>query len=81
LTNGPTVQVPVWQPHDFTFANPARAENLFQVSFAAEITGPGVNNIVLPGFFNGNGRHQLTPPADWGQTPIALQVGERPAVQ
>jgi hypothetical protein len=50
----PVLQVPLWQPQDFSFTNAAGATNPFLVPFSAELAGPKATRLVLPGFYDGN---------------------------
>jgi hypothetical protein len=49
------LQVPRWQPQDFTFRTEARPDQPFAVQFRVEATGPGGVKLSLPGFYDGNG--------------------------
>ena len=59
------LEVPRWQPHDFTFPCDTVAENPFQVAFSVEATGPNGLRLNLPGFFDGDGiwRARVSPTA------------------
>lgn len=54
----PTVNaldVPRWQPHDFSFTAKSEAPNPFQIPFSATVSGPGRIVLSVPGFYDGNG--------------------------
>jgi hypothetical protein len=69
LETDPSIRVPRWQPHDFSFTNLVEGENPFQVPFSAVLTGPDRTRMVLPGFYDGNGtwkvRFSPTTEGDW----------------
>jgi hypothetical protein len=56
---GGAVQVPRWQPHDFSFAAQGAVERPFRVEFSAEITGPKGSKLFVPGFYDGNGAWKI----------------------
>ena len=47
--------VPLWQPHDFSFTAKAETTHPFMVPFSAMARGPGGAVLNVPGFFDGNG--------------------------
>lgn len=49
------LEVPRWQPHDFSFTAKTSPANPFMVAFSASVTGPGGIVLDAPGFFDGNG--------------------------
>jgi hypothetical protein len=49
------IDVPRWQPHDFSFPAKGSAANPFLVDISATVTGPDGKTFTLPGFFDGNG--------------------------
>jgi hypothetical protein len=53
------IEIPRWQPHDFTFSSNSKTDNPFQIQFRATISGPGGAQLNLPGFFDGNGTWKL----------------------
>ena len=63
------VELPRWQPHDFTFAVPAQTTNPFTVRFSAVAKGPNGATLRLPGFYDGGGiwKVRLSAPqeGDW----------------
>jgi hypothetical protein len=48
-----TAEVLRWQPHDFAFHIEQEPNRPFQVSFSAEVTGPGGVKLIVPGFYDG----------------------------
>ncbi len=48
------LQLPHWEPHDFAFTCPVTPADPFQVSFSAEVTGPGGAELTVPGFYDGD---------------------------
>ena len=50
-----SLDVPLWQPRDFTFTAPASQPNPFLVDISATVTGPDGKTFTMPGFFDGNG--------------------------
>jgi hypothetical protein len=48
-------RVPRWEPHDFAFRGEARAANPFLVEFSAMVRGPDGTEMVVPGFYDGDG--------------------------
>lgn len=53
--DGAALQVPRWQPQDFSFTNPPPVQNPFLVQFSAEVSGPSAEKLIVPGFYDGNG--------------------------
>lgn len=49
------VSVPRWQPQDFPFAAKVQAANPFTVPFSAVVKGPDGKEMLVPGFFDGQG--------------------------
>ena len=49
------VEVPRWQPHDFTFAAKVNQGNPFDVSLSANVSGPDGKKMSVPGFYDGDG--------------------------
>lgn len=47
------VDVPRWQPHDFSFTAKLAAANPFMVPLSATVTAPDGKTFALPGFFDG----------------------------
>lgn len=61
-TSFPTARaldVPRWQPHDFSFNAAVDAANPFMVPFSATITAPDGKTFTLPGFFDGDGTWKI----------------------
>ncbi len=60
------IQVPRWQPHDFTFQSQTNDENPFMVSFSATVTRPDGGEFTTLGFYDGNGiwKIRLAPNAE-----------------
>lgn len=48
------LDVPRWQPHDFSFSAKPAAANPFMVPFSATVTAPDGKTFTLSGFFDGN---------------------------
>ena len=53
------IEVPCWQPHDFSFTSTAAQANPFQVTFSAEVTAPDGTKLTIPGFFDGDRRWKV----------------------
>ncbi len=60
------LEVPQWQPHDFSFAAKVDAPNPFMVALSATATGPDGKTLTLPGFFDGDGtwKVRISPTAE-----------------
>src|SRR3954447_25006074 len=63
------VEVPRWQPRDFSFKADAGSGNPFQVIFSADAAGPSGATLTIPGFFDGDGTWKIrvspTAEGDW----------------
>jgi len=53
------VQVPRWEPHDFSFTVAVPPPSPFQVQLSAEVAGPNGVKLVVPGFYDGNGTWKI----------------------
>ena len=53
--NAYAVDVPRWQPHDFSFASTANLAKPFALDFSVAVTGPSHRTFTTPGFYDGGG--------------------------
>jgi hypothetical protein len=49
-----SLNVPVWQPHDFNFKTAHKIDNPFLIKFSAKVISPNGKSFLLPGFYHGN---------------------------
>ena len=63
---GQGVQVPRWQPHDFSFQSQTEYENPFLITFSATVTEPDGKEFTTLGFYDGEGtwKIRLAPKAE-----------------
>jgi hypothetical protein len=59
LASASEIEVPQWQPHDFSFNAKAAVTNPFLVPFSATVTAPDGKSFTQPGFFDGNGTWKI----------------------
>lgn len=69
VTSSGAVEVPLWQPRDFSFPCDESVENPFLVGFSATVTGPDGSKFEIPGFHDGKGVWKIrvapTKPGPW----------------
>lgn len=53
------IEVPQWQPHDFSFMAKVEAPNPFMVALSATVKAPDGKILTLPGFFDGDGTWKI----------------------
>jgi PelA/Pel-15E family pectate lyase len=54
-TASDAVELPRWQPHDFSFVTKTAIDRPFHLSFAAKVTRPDGSSFTQPGFYDGEG--------------------------
>lgn len=58
-TSALALDVPLWQPRDFSFTAKLETANPFMVSFEANVTAPDGTTFKLPGYFDGDGTWKI----------------------